>query len=64
MLDAAGVFNGGETEGFFVVAEAVPGVVVELFVVVAVRPALKGGRLALRSPRHNMTAFGVHGVSP
>jgi hypothetical protein len=28
MLDAAGVFNGGETEGRFVVPEAVAGVIV------------------------------------
>ena len=40
MLDAAGVFDGGETDGPFVVAEAVAGVVVELAVVVAVGPAL------------------------
>jgi hypothetical protein len=63
MLDAAGVFNGGETEGLFVVTEAVPGVVMELVVEVAVRPVAQSGRFALGPPGHDLTAFDEHGFS-
>jgi hypothetical protein len=61
MLDAAGVFDGGETDGPFVFAETVPGIVVELVVEVAVRPVPQGGRFALGAARHDVTTFDEHG---
>ena len=64
-LYAAGVLEGGQLEGFLVVACAVIGVQAEIVVEVAVVLAAERGRFALDTGGHDVATFEIHGaISP